>query len=141
MAFPLLGLLPFAEKLVDRIFPNPSDAAEAKLKLLELEQTGQLAVLAAETDLAKGQQSINLEEAKSANLFISGWRPFIGWTCGSAFAYHFILQPLIAFGFAMAGERVDLPVFDMDALFTVLMGMLGLGGMRSFEKSRGVSSK
>lgn len=139
MGFPILGLLPFAEKLVDRIFPDPSAAAEAKLKLLELEQNGQLAVLAAETDLAKGQQAINLEEAKNSSLFVSGWRPCVGWVCAFAFAYHFILQPLIAFLFAMAGEKIDLPVFDMDALFTVLMGMLGLGGLRSFEKYKGVT--
>lgn len=139
MAFPLLALIPVVEKIFDKIFPDPTAAADAKLKFLELQQSGELAVLAAETELAKGQQTINLEEAKSSNLFVSGWRPAVGWCCASAFFYHFILQPFLAFGFAAAGHKIDLPTFDMDALFTVLMGMLGLGTMRSFDKLKGTS--
>ncbi len=127
----------FGTKVLERIFPDPKDRLEAQTKLLELQQTGELALLAAETDLAKGQQSINLEEAKNENLFVSGWRPFIGWVCGAAFAYHFVLQPLLAFGFAASGHEVSLPDFDMEALYTVLAGLLGLGGMRSFEKIKG----
>jgi len=87
----------------------------------------------------KMQTDINLEEAKSGNPFAANWRPFVGWICGIAFAYHFVLQPLLAFCLAAFGHDVKLPVFDMDALFTVLMGMLGLGGMRSFEKYKGVT--
>lgn len=141
MTFPLLALIPVVEKVFDRIFPDPEAAADAKLKFLELQQSGELAVLAAETDLAKGQQAINLEEAKSTNLFVSGARPFVMWTCGVAFAYHYVLQPLLAFVLTAAGHPVELPAFDMDALFTVLMGVLGLGGLRSFEKYKGVASK
>lgn len=139
MAFPILALIPVVEKIFDKIFPDPTAAADAKLKFLELQQSGELAVLAAETELAKGQQSINLEEAKSASLFVSGWRPAVGWCCAAAFFYHFLLQPFLAFGFAAAGHKIDLPAFDMDALFTVLMGMLGLGTMRSFDKLKGTS--
>jgi hypothetical protein len=135
MAFdPLTGLLDFGTNLINKIIPDPAAKAQALLELKRLEQTGELAVLAAETELAKGQQAINLEEAKSENLFVSGWRPFIGWVCGAAFAYHFIMQPLLAFSMSSFGHKVDLPIFDMDALFTVLLGMLGLGGMRSFDK-------
>lgn len=139
MAFPLLALVPVVEKIFDKIFPDPTAAADAKLKFLELQQTGELAVLAAETELAKGQQSINLEEAKSTSFFVAGWRSFIGWICGVAFGYHFILQPLLVFIMASLGHKVDLPIFDMGALNTVLMGMLGLGGLRSFEKVSGVA--
>ncbi len=85
------------------------------------------------------QADINKEEATSSNLFVSGWRPFIGWVCGVAFAYHFILQPLLAFIIANSGQKVELPVFDMQTLTTVLMGMLGLGGLRTLEKIRNVS--
>ena len=82
----------------------------------------------------------NREEAKSANVFVSGWRPFIGWTCGFALAYHFILAPLILFGVAITGQEIpSLPVFDMESLMTVLLGMLGLGSLRTFEKSKGLT--
>ena len=140
MAFdPLTAAFDLGGKLLDKFFPDPAQRADAQLKLLQLQQTGELAQLAAETDLMKGQQSINLEEAKSTNLFVSGARPFIMWVCGIAFAYHFVLQPLLAFGFSAAGHKVDLPEFDMGELSTVLMGMLGLGGMRSFDKLKGTS--
>jgi hypothetical protein len=85
------------------------------------------------------QAAIDQQEAASPNLFIAGWRPFIGWVCGVAFAYHFILQPLITYVAALNGHKVDLPVFDMQQLSTVLMGMLGLGGLRTVEKIKGVS--
>jgi hypothetical protein len=82
-----------------------------------------------------GQLEINKAEAASGSIFKGGWRPFIGWVCGVAFAYHFVLQPLIVFGVTAAGVDIpELPEFDMGSLMTVMMGMLGLGGMRSLEK-------
>lgn len=131
--------LQFVGKIADRIWPDPAAKAKGLLELEQLRQTGELAHLAAETDLMKGQIAINTEEAKSASIFVAGWRPWIGWVCGVAFAYHFILQPLLVFLMASAGHKVELPAFDMDALNTVLLGMLGLGGMRSFEKFKGVT--
>jgi hypothetical protein len=77
---------------------------------------------------------INKVEAANANLFVAGWRPFIGWTCGVALLYHFILQPFVAFVIANTGHTVVLPTFDIDSLYTILMGMLGLGAMRTAEK-------
>lgn len=91
-------------------------------------------------ELAKGQLEINLAEAKSGSLFKGGWRPFIGWVCGFAFAYHFIFQPLIVFGVTASGVVIPpLPEFDMGSLMTVMMGMLGLGGLRTFEKQKGLT--
>ena len=82
-----------------------------------------------------GQLEINKAEAASGSLFKGGWRPFIGWVCGFAFAYHFVLQPLIVFGVTAAGvDMPALPEFDMGSSLTVMMGMLGLGGLRSVEK-------
>ncbi len=133
------SLFDFGSKVLERIFPNPADRLAAQTKLAELQQTGELAQLAAETDLAKGQLAINQTEAASDNIFISGWRPFIGWVCGIAFTYHFVLQPLLAFAMSSFGHEVKLPVFDMQELSTVLMGMLGLGGLRTVEKIKGVS--
>ena len=82
----------------------------------------------------------NREEAKSRSVFVAGWRPFIGWTCGVALAYHFIISPLILFAVTVAGIEIPaLPAFDIGSLMTVLLGMLGLGGMRSFEKAKGLT--
>lgn len=118
--------------IVNKIWP---DATEAQKDALSL----QLAQLQASTDLSKGQLAINQAEAASSSIFVSGWRPFIGWVCGAAFAYHFIIQPLVTFLCAWGGVMIILPTFDMEALNTVLFGMLGLGTMRSFEKVSGVT--
>ena len=91
-------------------------------------------------ELAKGQLEINKAEAASGSIFKGGWRPFIGWVCGVAFAYHFILQPVLVFGVTAAGVTLpDLPEFDMATLMPVLMGMLGLGGLRTIEKAKGIA--
>jgi hypothetical protein len=91
-------------------------------------------------ELAKGQLEINRAEAASGSVFKGGWRPFIGWVCGVAFAYHFVLQPFIVFGVTAAGVEIpELPSFDMGSLMTVMMGMLGLGGLRSYEKKQGLT--
>ena len=91
-------------------------------------------------ELAKGQLEINKAEAASGSIFKGGWRPFIGWVCGVAFAYHFVLQPFIVFGVTAAGVEIpELPAFDMGSLMTVMMGMLGLGGLRSYEKKQGLT--
>ena len=91
-------------------------------------------------ELAKGQLAVNAEEAKSRNVFVSGWRPFVGWSCGLALFAHFLIFPTADVVTAYMGiEAVAYPSFDMDSLMTVLLGMLGLGGMRSFEKSKGLT--
>jgi hypothetical protein len=91
-------------------------------------------------EAAMAQVEVNKMEAQHRSLFVAGWRPFIGWTCGIALAYHFVLNPLILFGVAWAGVEIPaLPEFDMGSLMTVLMGMLGLGGLRTFEKVKKVT--
>ena len=91
-------------------------------------------------EAAMAQVEVNKAEAQHRSIFVSGWRPFIGWVCGIALAYHFVLAPFIVFGVAWFGAEIpELPAFDMDSLMTVLLGMLGLGGMRSFEKAKGLT--
>jgi hypothetical protein len=91
---------------------------------------------------AMAQIEVNKAEAASGSIFKGGWRPFIGWVCGLAFAYHFILQPVLLFGVAVAGvELPALPEFDMSSLMPVLLGMLGLGGLRTVEKIKGKAAK
>ena len=87
-----------------------------------------------------GQIEINKAEASHRSVFVAGWRPFVGWTCGVALAWHFVLAPLTIFVCTYAGvELPELPTFDMSSLLTVLMGMLGLGGLRTFEKAKGLA--
>lgn len=127
----LTSLIP---SLIDKIFPDPAKAGEAKLKLLELQQSGQLAELEAQTKLAQGQLAVNQEEAKSQNLFIAGWRPSVGWCCSIALFYEFLARPIaIGFGF---GQFPDLPMEDLN---TLLFGLLGLGALRTAEKIKGVA--
>lgn len=89
---------------------------------------------------ALAQTETNREEAKHRSVFVAGWRPFIGWTCGVALAWHFVLAPLVLFIAGWSGVQLPtLPEFDMDSLMTVLVGMLGLGAFRSYEKTKGVA--
>ena len=94
--------------------------------------------LAHEQNLA--QMAINKEEADAGSLFKGGWRPCVGWICAIAFAYHFIVKDLIIFGASFAGADLpELPEFEMGTLLTVLGGMLGIGGLRSYEKTKGLT--
>jgi len=91
-------------------------------------------------ELAKGQLEVNKAEASSRNIFVAGWRPFVGWTCGIALFWHFVGLPVTLFFVSWFGVEIpSLPEFDMQTLMTVLMGMLGLGGLRTFEKFKGVT--
>ncbi len=129
-AFPLF-VEPLS-RLLDTLIPDPQArlTAQAQLRETDLRQLE----LALQADQA--QSEVNTAEAASASLFIAGWRPFIGWVCGVSFAYHYMLQPFLAFVFSAAGHAVALPAFDMESMTTVLIGMLGLGGLRTYEKVR-----
>ena len=133
------GLFSAAQSLIERFFPDPEKKAAAQLELLKMQQNGDLAQLAAETDLAKLQVQVNLEEAKSANWFVAGWRPFIGWTCGCGLAYVAIIEPLARFAaqvwFHYTGA---FPVIDTTITMQVLLGMLGLAAARTVEKVKNV---
>lgn len=90
--------------------------------------------------LALAQVEVNKAEAASGSFFKGGWRPFVGWVCGVAFAYHFIIQPLVIFILTTIGMDIpDLPEFDMGTLLPVLGGMLGIGGLRTYEKHKGLT--
>ena len=116
-------------KVLDKFIPDPAAKALAEAELRDSLQ---------EWDAQ--QNMVNEVEAAHRTVFVAGWRPFIGWVCGMAFAYHFVLQPLLVFLLAIYGANVNLPEFDMSVLTTVLMGMLGLGGLRTFEKIKGAAA-
>jgi len=126
---PLLG--PLLEKLIDHI-PDPLAREKAKA---EAEST-LLGLLNAQQ---QGQVDINKLEAQSTQLFVAGWRPFIGWVCGAALLYTYVLSPFIAWGLLMWAPAAPLPVVPTDNLFELVLAMLGLGGLRTFEKLKGVS--
>ena len=87
--------------------------------------------------LSLAQIEVNKAEAASGSFFKGGWRPFVGWVCAVAFAYHFVIQPLLIFIFSFIGiEPPDLPEFQMNTLLTVLGGLLGIGGLRTYEKQK-----
>jgi hypothetical protein len=84
--------------------------------------------------LNKAQLEVNKVEAKHNNIFVSGWRPFIGWCCGLSLAYHFILEPIIQYILIVNGVQFDTPEFDFSQLSTIVMAMLGMSGLRTYEK-------
>jgi hypothetical protein len=123
--------------IIDKIIPDPQAKAEAKIKLLEMEQAGAFKALDADLQIALAQIGVNKAEAESPDFFRSGWRPAVGWTCVVGLVYTFLLQPLMSWGSAIWHIPVP-PVLDMGTLITLLAGMLGLGGFRTFEKVKGV---
>lgn len=93
---------------------------------------------AQETALA--QIALNKAEAQHRSIFVAGWRPFLGWVLSFSMAWHFVFAPFIIFICSYAGvELPELPAFDMDSLMTVLLGMLGLVGLRTYEKVKNIT--
>lgn len=133
----LSGLFDVGKSLIERFFPDPEKKAAAQLELLKMQQNGELAQLAAETDLAKMQIAVNVEEAKSTNWFVAGARPFIMWICGVALAYVAIIEPVARFvAKVWFGYTGEFPVIDTTLTMQVLLGILGLSSMRTIEKTK-----
>jgi len=135
MAFPILGVLGAITGIIEKLIPDPQKAAEAKIKLFELAQAGDLKELEANLQIAIAQTEVNKAEAQSPGWFRGGWRPFVGWVCGGAFALNFVLLPLLNWGASILNFPTP-PPLDLAEMLPVLLGMLGLGGMRSFERVR-----
>jgi len=130
-----VAAIPLIAKVIDRLFPDKAEAAEQKLKLFEIQQSGDLAELDAETKIVLGQLAVNEAEAKSGSWWVAGWRPGVGWVCVVSVAWTFIIHPTVTwFG-------VDSPPIDVSQLMILLLGMLGIGGMRSFDKLNKTDTK
>ena len=139
MADVISAALDIGGKLIERLWPDPAQKQAAQLELLKLAQTGELAQLAADTELARGQLAVNQVEAAAPDFFTRGWRPFIGWICGAGLATQFMIGPLATWAGQLMGAEIAFPTLDMGTLLTLLMGMLGLGAMRTAEKIRGAA--
>ena len=115
-----------------KLIPD-KNAREAAKEKMEAE------MLVAMTSLVQGQLDINMKEAEHHSTFVAGWRPGIGWICGAALAWNFVLQPIVSWvAFVSGVDLVSMPTLDTGELTTILLGMLGLGGLRTYEKTLGV---
>ena len=126
---PLLG--PILEPVL-KLIPDVNARAEAKERL---EQS----LLDASNAAMQAQITVNTEEAKSASVFVAGWRPFVGWVCGFGLGWAFVFRPLLEFVAAWVGRDVKPPALETGELMNLLVAMLGLAGYRTFEKMQGVA--
>lgn len=126
-------LMDGVKTLIDRVIPDKAAAEKAKL---ELDSAESKAVL----ENALAQIQVNTEEAKSSNWFVAGWRPFVGWVCGTGLAYAAIIEPVLRFAAVTWFDyKGTFPVIDTNLTMQVLLGMLGLAGIRGYEKAKGVA--
>ena len=130
------SIFEFGSKVIDKLFPDKSEADKAKLRLIELQQAGEFKEIDAALEMARQQTSVNVAEAQNGDNFRGGWRPFVGWVCGFGLGYAAIFRPLIIGIARITYPDFDLPEAGGETLTTILLGMLGLGGMRTFEKVR-----
>ena len=131
---PISALLSIGNTIITRLFPDPAQAAQAQLALLKMQQDGELAAIS-------GQMEINKVEAGSSSVFVAGWRPFAGWVCGLGLAYVSILEPILRLTATLVGYTGEFPVIDTTLTMQVLLGMLGMGGLRTLDKIKGVAAK
>lgn len=127
-------LSPILGPIIERVFPDPKERRDFELKLAEI--ADREAERQHEENM--GQIGTNTEEAKNSNLFVAGWRPAVGWICAVGVGYSFVLEPTAEFVSRLAGYQGGFPVLDMGNLMTLIMGMLGMGFMRTKEKLAGV---
>jgi hypothetical protein len=128
----LLGpLLDFGKDLIGRFFPNEDERRKAEAEFLKLAMDGELKQVIA-------QLQINAQEAAHPSIWVAGWRPAFGWVGSLGFLYAVLLQPLLAWWATIKGWPVP-PTLDTDLLLTVAGGMLGIGGLRTYEKRAGVT--
>lgn len=138
---PLSAAFDLGKSVIERIWPDANKRAEEIRKLEELKQTGDIARMQAEVQLLMGQLEINKEQAKHKSLFVAGARPFIIWVCGLGLVFQYILYPFLVWTWAfMQMKGVAPPPLDMATMMPLLFGLLGLGGMRSYDKSKGTQT-
>lgn len=134
---PLSALFDLGKSAIDKIWPDPIKRAEELRKLEEMKQRGDLATLNAEVQLLLGQINVNAKEAEHKSIFVAGWRPFVGWVCGFGLLYASVIEPLMRFIATVNDYTGTFPILDTTITMQVLLGMLGLGLMRTKEKEKG----
>lgn len=116
---------------VFKVPPEQVLASQTELEKIRLQLEEQL------VQQVTAQIEVDKQEAANANIFVAGWRPFIGWICGTGLACQFIIGPLFTWGALLLKNPTPFPTLDLGTLMTLLLGMLGLGGMRTYEKVAG----
>ena len=120
----------FARTIVDKLFPDADAKRKDEATLLILQTTQDF-------QRDQGQLEINKVEAANPSLFVSGWRPFIGWTCGAACAWNWIGISVVKTGCAIAQYNIDLSQASLEEMLPILLGLLGLGTLRTVERIKG----
>jgi hypothetical protein len=128
MSFGIDDAIAAGLKVLDKFVPDPEAKVKAENELRSSLQAWD-----------KAQSDVNAVEAANANVFVSGWRPFIGWTCGLALAYQYVLAPLVMWITLTMGVHLAAPPKLDDMLWQLVFAMLGMGGLRTFEKIKGVA--
>jgi hypothetical protein len=131
---PVSALINSVMTVVNKIWPDQTEIQKAQL-------TAQLQAAVLESDLAKAQIKVNEVEAANSKLFVSGWRPFVGWACGMAFVWAYVAQPVVTWVAVVMFHQTlpSLPALDMGNLLAILTGMLGFGSLRTYEKIKGIT--
>lgn len=122
--------------VIDKLIPDPEAKAKAKLDVLRMEQEGEFKKIDADLQVMLAQAEINKAEAASPDPFRGSWRPAVGWVCVTGMAWTYVAAPLLGWLSAAKGWPVP-PTIDTFDLLIMLGGMLGFGGMRSFERIKG----
>jgi roadblock/LC7 domain-containing protein len=126
------ALLPALGTLIDRLIPDKAEAERARLDM-------EAALVNAANDAAMAQVEVNKIEAAHPSIFVAGWRPAIGWVCAAGLAWAFVFAPVASWGLVVSGVKAELPDIRTDYLLELVIAMLGMGGLRTFEKMRGVA--
>jgi hypothetical protein len=141
MAPILIGVLGSAlEKVLDTVFPDPVEGARVKMEAAKMQQDGRLAEIADETSRLIAQIEVNKAEASSGNVWASGWRPAFGWMCAAVVFSQFIMAPYLPWLMEVFGFYAPpIPKIDLEMLWPLIMGMMGLSWNRSQDKAKGVA--
>jgi roadblock/LC7 domain-containing protein len=126
------ALVPALGTLVDRLIPDRAAAEKAKAEM-------EAALVKASNEAALAQVEVNKIEAGHSSVFVAGWRPSIGWVCAAGLAWAFVVAPVASWALMVLGVKTELPNIQFDHLFELVLAMLGIGGLRTFEKMRGVA--
>ncbi len=144
---PISALFDVGKTVVERVWPDPIRRAVEIRKLEELRLGGDIEKLKMGVQLLTGQMEINKIEASHKSIFVAGWRPAIGWVGAAALFYQFIAYPLLLWLWQIADAVLEVPVGvvppvlgETEALYTIILGMLGIGAMRSYDKRNGVET-
>jgi hypothetical protein len=127
-----LAIVEIGARLLDKIIPDKDAREKAQAELLKAAQEQDF-------QLALGQIKVNEAEAQNSNLFVAGWRPAVGWICVAGLAYNFVIYPLLLWAVAATGAEFKPPSLLSDTLMELVLGMLGLGALRTAEKWKGVA--